>query len=263
METISQSNNQKRVMAINEIRLNKVKEIDTEYEKIRLELTELKGKIDSILHAYCEKNGHKDILVSTRTLGLTGGHSFTYGAERMIKWSYKCAVCGGTRNYTGKGYGNSSNHKYEKIIPDDIYDDETLAKNGKTFRMMQEEFLKLKQYLDYIYSLKLKLCELFGHDAIRTSDLEHFKCKCCGQRISSQEYIETYHRAKYRGIVSFYYGSCQSDLDWIMSPNVELDLLLLTFENHQMSLELEQRQKAEEHPKTLKLEPTKKDNSRI
>ena len=130
--------------------------------------------------------------------------------------------------------------KYERIIPDELYDDETLTTDGKSFRILQEEILKLTQYINYLYSLKLKLCELFGHDAGMIDDLENFTCKCCGKTIRYQEYIETYHRAKYRGIVDFYYGT-YPEMDYIISSNEELDLSLPTFENYQKTLKLEKK----------------------
>ena len=258
MEATLKSNNMKRIKIINEIRLNKIKEIDAEYEKSQLELKELKGKIDSILHAYCEKNGHRDILVSSRILGSTGAHSFTYGTELILTKSYKCAICGRTRNCTGKGYSSYTKNKYERIIPDDLYDDETLTTDGKSFRILQEEISKLTQYINYLYSLKLKLCELFGHDAGMIDDFENFTCKCCGKTIRYQEYIETYHRAKYRGIVNFYYDT-YPEMDYIISSTEELDLSLPTFESYQKSLELEpekvQEQKDKPKKLTKKLEP--------
>ncbi len=232
---ILQSNNEKRIETIREIRLNKIKEIDDEYEKSKIELRKLQEEADSILFAYCNKKGHRDILISSRILGSTGEHSFSHGFEKNLRNSYKCAVCGRTCIYTEKGYSYSPGQKYEQKIPDDIYDDKSLTVNGKTFRMLQEEISKITQYIHYLDSLYLKLCELFGHDAVMISDREDFKCRCCGKTMTYREYIDTYHQAKYRGIVNFYYDD-YPEKGYILSSEGELDLSLPTFEDYQKSL---------------------------
>lgn len=236
-----QSNNEKRIKAIQEIRLNKIKEIDDEYEKSKLELKKLQDEADSILFAYCSKKGHNDILISSETLGSTGVHSFSYGFERIVRAVYKCAVCGRVWRYNGTGYGHYSVQAYEQKIPEDIYDDKSLTEDGKTFRMVQEEISKITQYINYLNSLYLKLCELFGHDAEIIDGRENFKCKCCGKTISYREYVDTYHKAKYRGIVDFYYDN-YPDKGYITSSAGKLDLSLPTFENYQKTIELKQKQ---------------------
>ena len=239
--SILHSNNEKRIKIINEIRLNKIKEIDAEYEKSKLGLEKIREKMDSILHIYCNKKGHMDILISRRFLGLTGLHSFSDGFERYYDESYKCAVCGRTRNCNAIDYGFQKCQKYEKIIPDDIYDGKFLSSDGKSYRVLQEDFLKLTQYINYLHLLKSKLCELFGHDATMINEFEDFKCKCCGKIMSHREYINSHHKAKYKGIVKYCY-SYLSESVYIISFIGEDDLSLPTFENYQNSLELDQNQ---------------------
>ena len=115
--------NEKRINVINEIRLNKIQEINNELEISKSELEKLKNERQEILDQYCKKNGHKDILIKSEYRGYTGAHSFKYGRAAMRTNSYKCAVCGRTRGYTGETYGVPNVKQYKQIIPSEIYDD--------------------------------------------------------------------------------------------------------------------------------------------
>lgn len=234
--SILKSNNEIRTKVINEIRLNKIHEIDDELKKSNLELKELLDKLNSILFAYCNKNGHRYILISSTTLGVTGAHGFTSGFEKIVNNTHKCTVCGGVIRRTETVWGYYSEQKYVQKFPDDIYDDKSITtEDGKTFRMVQEEISKMNEYINYLESLKLKLCELFGHDATMINYVEDFKCNCCGKIMGYQEYINSHHKAKYRGIVDFYYRTLPEN-DYIISSVGELDLSLPTFSSYQKTL---------------------------
>lgn len=243
--SILQTNNEKRINKLKEIRLNKIKEIDAEYEKSKLELKELEDEADSILLAYCEKKGHhSDVLIDSRMLGYTGEYSFLSGYTRYSDNMYKCTVCGRKSSSRGTRCNFSTVQKYEQKIPDDIYDDTSLTKNGKTFRMVQEEISKTAQYINYLKSLYSKLCELFGHDILiqRYNRYTTVKCKCCGIDMFFEDYIDSCSKVKvkYRGIVDSRVD--YRDKGYIIPADGELVLSLPTFEDYLKTKELEEQE---------------------
>ena len=189
-------------------------------------------------------------MISSEYLGKTGWHSFTGGFQYHIASNYKCTVCGRVRfcKYDGhicNSFGTIS-LKYEQIIPDDVYDDESLTDYGKSFRMIKEEIFGKKYYIGHFALLKQKLCELFEHD-VEAIDDQFFKCKCCGKTyITHKEYIDAHFGAKYRGIIDFRYED--PDKNYITSPDEELVLVLPTFEDYLKDLD-----KTSGLVKTLKL----------
>lgn len=226
--------NEKRINAINEIRLNKIQEINNELEISKSELEKLKNERQEIIDQYCKKFGHKDILIKSENRGYTGAHSFKYGRAAIRTNTYKCAVCGRKTGHTGETYGILNVKQYKQIIPSEIYDDTSLNKDGKTLRVIEEKINKIKEYINYLDMLKIKMCELFGHDAKPYFD-EQFVCNCCNRIVSYREYINTYHNAKYRGIVPFYY-SIYPEMDYIISSEGKLTLSLPTYKSYQRTL---------------------------
>lgn len=235
------SNWETRTKIINEIRLNKVQEINDELEKSNLELNELQGKLAKILFNYCEKNGgHKYILIESRNGAGTGAFSFVGGEEHYCWRVYKCTICGHVHTFSGNSFGYPFTEEYCQEIPQEVYDDESISCEGKTFRMIKKEIDELKIYMDYLYLLKQKLCELFGHDATADSH-ENFTCKCCGKHMSYAKYIDTYHAAKYKGVVDFYYAEYNGAGYYMLSPGEELELSLPTFESCKESIKSKQK----------------------
>ena len=116
-----------------------------------------------------------------------------------------------------------------------------LSKNGKSIKEIHNQILQITTYIEYLYFLREKLCELFGHDA-EIIDLghEHFECKCCGKYIGYSEYSESHYHSKILNIIGYYYGSIPNQ-GYTLSSLEELGLLLPTFESYQKSLELEQK----------------------
>lgn len=235
------SNWETRTKIINEIRLNKVQEINDEIEKSNLELKELQDKLGRILSHYCEKNGrHKYILTYSKNGECTGAFSFGGGEEHYCQRRYTCTICGHTYTYNGKGFGYPFTEECKQEIPQEVYDDESLSDDGKTYRMVKEEIGELKIYMDYLCLLKQKLCELFGHDATVDSH-ENFTCKCCGKYMRYSEYIDTYHAAKYKGVVDFYYNDYIGAGYYMLSPGEKLDLSLPTYESCKKSIKTKQK----------------------
>ncbi len=217
-----QINNKKRLEKIKRIRLSIIEEIDNGLEKSNLELKKLKEESNSILLSYCNKYGHKYILVSRNVLGSTNKHSFIYGFQKISKNTYKCAICGRPKSITSKGYGSSSVKRYVKTLPEEIYDDNTLTTDGKTLRMVLEKISKLEEYIDYLESLKPKLCELLGHDYVEEHDshFTYYECKCCG---------------KY---VDYIVKTDDADIwnNYLLALSEKSDLSLPTFESYQKTL---------------------------
>lgn len=226
-----QDNNEKRRKVINQIRLDKVNEINEELKNCEEELIKLLLERQEILAAYCKKHGHNDVLIKSVFLGYTGSHSFKYGRETNRRNEYRCTVCGRKDVFRGSTYVQSQIKKYVQVIPDDIYEDTTLNKNGKSLKAIEEEIQKLKEYIDYLESLKASLCNLFGHDAEPYMN-ETFVCKCCNRTLSYREYIDTYHAAKYRGIVPYYYDTYPEE-DYIISSRSHLSSSLPSYKTYQ------------------------------
>lgn len=140
-------------------------------------------------------------------------------------------MCGRKHIFRGSTYVQSQIKKYIPVIPNEIYEDTTLNKSGKSLKIIIEEIQKLKEYIDYLESLKESLCNLFGHDAEPYMN-ERFICKCCNRTLSYREYIDTYHAAKYRGIIPYYYSTYPEE-DYIISTRSNLSSSLPSYKNYQ------------------------------
>ena len=245
INSIRSANNrnwEERIKKINEIRLKKIEEINTESEKSKLELIDLKRKEDSILRAYCKQNGHNYVLISQNFSANARILSPGYGYDHYAEYKFKCSVCKNVKISSGKNHGHYLPKKYKQEIPQEIYDDEAYAIDGKTFRTLKEEIDELKTYIDYLDFLKIKLCELFGHDSTEMNSIRYYDCKCCGKSISESDYIISHRNAKYKGVVvnirgEGYYGIGQ----YIISPIEELTTSLPTFESYKEMLNSEQK----------------------
>lgn len=233
-----ETNNQKRNNIINEIRLNKIKEIEEELKISKQELEKMQAERQEILEKYCEKNGgHKYVLIKTEFLGYTGTHSFKYGREATRINKYQCTVCGRKKGFSGTTYVQPQLKKYKQTIPTEIYEDVSLIQNGKNLKEIEEEIKRIEEQIQYLDYLKRYLCKLFGHDVEKMNGFfdDTFMCKCCNRVLSYQEYINTYHDAKYRGIVPFYY-STYPEKDYVISSKGDLTLSLPTYKSYQRTL---------------------------
>lgn len=188
---------------IAEIRLHQIKEISAELEKSMLELDSLKKQKEAVLYAYCDKKGHTNILIASQFLGDTGRHSFRRGFQIKTKNTYKCLVCGTIKTHIGESYSNAITEGYERKMPDDIYDDDSLMEDGKTIRMILSEIEQIRNYISYLKLLQKKLCELFGHEIYSSYAYSIHECKCCDENILSEEYYDFLRNAKYKGLVPY------------------------------------------------------------
>lgn len=226
------ANNKGRTEKINEIRLAKVQEIKDEIEETKKRLEEVGKAKEKIVYAYCEKNGHKDILTGSQYLGETGTHSFRHGFETIRRNTYKCVVCGRQTSYTTKTFSRGGDRSvYHREIPEELYDDTTLREDGKTLNDLTQEYNDLWEYYEYLQSLLEELCTLFGHDAVMTDMCsERFKCNCCGKSMSYQEYINNHHRAIYRGVVPFHYVTLP-EMEYVIPSRAKLALTLPSYDS--------------------------------
>lgn len=203
-----ENHNRVRIKIMKDIRKNKIEEINEELKNAKKELENLKKEIEKIFSKYCEIHNHKYILINRKLLRSTGRHSFKEGFEHEMKSVYKCKVCGNeeTEFHTGYGY-NVPFVDFKREIPYEIYDDKSLSSSGKNIRDIEKEIEELEIYIDYLMSLKTRICELFGHDVERISSglSETFKCNCCGKEMGYQTYITAYHKSKYKDIIPYYY----------------------------------------------------------
>lgn len=171
------ANDKERSEEFKMIRTIKINEIQKELDLSDRELDDLQDIRRKILNAYCEKNGHHYLLIENNTID-----------SLTVKENYQCAVCGSYDvQFVDKITKNIVAYKEE--IPNEIYDDNSLDKNGKTFRMTQSEIESIETYIDYLMSLKSELCEIFGHDLYKSSRvprgsdyrIDGFRCNCCEQ----------------------------------------------------------------------------------
>ena len=202
----------KRSNIIKKIRKDKLDEINKEKEIAIEEISKLQELLNSILFNYCNRKGSHDyVLVSTKianaTKPLNNAVKFSY--ELLIRKKYRCIVCG--RSYidivglSELSYSNDKSHYIQKI-PEEVYDDESLAIDGKTYRTIEEEKFKLEKYNDYLQFLKRKMCELFGHynSEARMIDTNYsHKCECCG-KLCTNEALLSQDYAKYKGVFDPY-----------------------------------------------------------
>ena len=249
---------------LREIRLNKIQEIESQIEKSSLELEELQKKLNIILHNYCLKNGHNDVLISSKMTGRTGDHSFR-GSEYYFGMEYRCTICGRIVRKMGLGYTPISPKQYKPYkqkIPNEVFDDESIAVDGKTFRAVKEEMQTLDEYINYLNSLKSRICELFGHVVKSIIFNGDYQCLCCGKLLSSKRYIDSNHNAKYRGVVNESYF-CSPSSSYDISSDNFMFLPIPSFENYKMSLEKSGRQLTDEsnssdNQRLVKVRPSNK-----
>ena len=207
-----------------EIRLNKIQEVRQELEKNKLKLEELQTKRQKILSAYCRKNDHNYILVSTKHLRSTDHHVYGYGFESIEEFRYRCTTCGMEKTRESSVFRTPDVYLYQEIIPSDIAD---------VIAEIQKEILIIRGYVYYLSHFNEKLCELFGHDADIISDDEDFKCHCCGKEMSYQAYINAHYDAKYKGVVDYRYDDFGREYNILIEESDLPPILsLTTFESY-------------------------------
>lgn len=115
--------------------------------------------------------------------------------------------------------------------------------SSKTIKMLKNDCLNIRNYINYLLSLKERMCELFGHDVVPSDRAIYgddcFKCICCGKNLESYEYIRDYQNAKYKNIIPYYYSRNEEIPTYIVNDpknTCEENMYLPTYEEYQKNL---------------------------
>lgn len=209
------------ISKIKKVRSEKVKELHDLREKINRAISSVIKQRNSVVKAYCSKNGHNYVTtnVSPRN-NLPFSNSFAipscsdyYG----ITIKEKCTVCGHELTTdTYKKFGSISfvnGVEVECVVPEECFEFKH-PKTGKTYIELTNELQDLIIKEKYINQLLVEICKMFGHDVIDADPYNthesgnywegHFECKCCGDGlISRDEYESLYDEVVYKGIVKY------------------------------------------------------------
>ncbi len=205
IEKCNSKNTAYQPVDLNQLKLRVIHNNENDINRINDELEKLKKDLDLFPRLYCNKYGHSYYVTDYYRKGETGWHSFA-GDEVVYYISYCCAVCGAYDSYEGAMYG-VPNRQYKKHgFPEDAYDDLNVQKDGRTYRMVQEEISRLENYLAYCQYLKNKICELAGHTVEKDGEC---KCICCGKTMSYYEYNKCLN-ANSKTVTNDYFSSLPS-----------------------------------------------------
>ena len=175
---------------LNELKLNIIHGNESEIDKAKKELKELKAELATYPSAYCERHNHITVTIDYRKIGDTNTHSFA-GYGSVYRLVTKCTTCGKEFVDDGVVYGIPHIVYYKRKLPDSIYDDNSLKENGKTYRMVQVEISRIEDYIKLRQDYSKKVCSLAGHtmEKIKGGD---FRCTCCGETMNPWYYYDYY-----------------------------------------------------------------------
>ena len=209
-------NNKSRILILRDIRSKKLQEIEEAFNENEKKYWELEEARIKILDTYCQIHGHNYLILSEKIMESSfNKHSFRSGFDRRYLKKYKCMTCGAITCVEGK---ISTDHAklsqpYKQLIPDEIYDDYSLAINNKTYRMIIEEQNKCLQYKDYLNFLRGKLCYMFGHDLRMDLSIgNNYYCSCC------HEYVNKNQIPLFQGVMSNPNFSRELNIDYQKLP---------------------------------------------
>ncbi len=209
------ANNDRRRELLDNIRLAKKKEIDNEILETKKSIEENEARHAELKRKSCAENRHdfEIVKVCLKPNGARGTQSKT-----PYQVTYECSICGERRTV----YQENK----ESIFPKNTkahtnYLGKVLGKKGCSLEdELSKEHQKLESYLEYLESLLIELCYIFGH-----SIDENYVCRCCGQHINRDDYQDECEQAIYKGI-AFAKGECEFDKEFITYENGELILSL-------------------------------------
>ena len=188
LETLD-ANNDKRRELLDAIRLAKEKEIDSEIEETKKKMTENEARHAELRRRSCAENGHDFGIVAS---------NYNYGEDQSIdkgiyKVTYECTICG-ERKIVCQESNESIFPKNPKAHTN--YLGNRLCKTGHTLEdTLSSEYQKLESYLQYLESLTIELCHIFGHSVDEKNE-----CRCCGMYVGKSYYEESQGEAVYKGI---------------------------------------------------------------
>ena len=226
--------NIERVNKLKNIRIQKLEEIDKElnyYDQLNKNLIIVLNKI---LKAYCEKNGHKDIIVGCSYLCNTRQRIFGKGQVHRVKIKKMCSLCERESWSIIDTTSLPSVDNFQKIIPEDINEENSFNNTGRTYEDIINEINNNNSYIEYLKYLKECICELFGHEgniySSSYSEEPNYKCEICGKIIPGRTYETQRLNPIYKGVVlkwnTLYYRQM------IINKNEDLVFSLPTYEEY-------------------------------
>ena len=238
---------------LNELKQNVVNGNEYEIQKTKKEIEKLKRDLKLFPREYCERYGHSFVTTYYERALTDGWHSFAgyrrikngengwhsfAGNQVIYDVTRECTVCGAKSYNTITTYSVPHIGIYKMEIPESMYDDTELKVDGRTYRMIEKEIIRLEDYIKYRNFLKPKICEVAGHTMKKGSICS---CICCGKQMTWEEY-DNY--LKYNPIIL----------------SREAFMQLPTFEEYQKNKEINGESQSEsDSPKRM----IKKDNTRI
>ena len=136
---------------------------EKEITKTNDELEKLKNDLEKFPSLYCDKYGHSYVTTNYRYLGRTGWGSIL-GEERVYEIKEECTVCGKTYYIPAlELYYRPDTCVCKKQLPEDLYHDQSLQIDGKTYQMTEAEISRLEDYLEYINSIKSTIFSLIDY----------------------------------------------------------------------------------------------------
>ncbi len=188
LETLD-ANNDRRRDILDNIRLAKKKEIDSEILETKKRLEKNEARHAELRRRSCAENGHDFGIVTSY---------YNYGEDQSIdkyiyKVTYECSICG-ERKIICQESDKSIFPKNPKAHTN--YLGNRLCKTGHTLEdELSKEHQKLESYLEYLESLIIELCHIFGHSVD-----ENDECRCCGMHVGKGYYEESQKEAVYKGV---------------------------------------------------------------
>ena len=173
-------------------REDKLHEIDVEIQETNYKLKLLRENRVYALSKYCREHKHHYVITYALSKGKTGLSSVA-GEIQLYDFEKRCTICGDSifyHNYETVFGIYPSTTAYEQEIPNGIYDNINYSRDGKTVKMIDDEIEENERYLEYLKSLKRRLCSIFGHDA--DDDAFVNICSCCGEFLSREEVEKSY-----------------------------------------------------------------------
>ena len=194
LETLD-ANNERRRELLDNIRLAKKKEIDSEIEETKKRLEKNEARHAELRKKSCAENGH-DLEIVKICFKPNGAEPYGSGStldKGIYKVTYECSICGERKTVCQENK--------ESIFPKNPeahtnYLGNRLCKTGHTLEdTLSKEHQKLESYLKYLESLIIELCHIFGHSVD-----ENYECRCCGMHVGKSYYEECQKEAVYKGI---------------------------------------------------------------
>lgn len=213
-----------------------IKKVSEEIKKYNQVIAKIEKSLDSIKeNNECICLNHKYALISSEYhFGRKVG---CYPLERYYSTylnNYKCVYCGKEQEESQIDFYQQ--YEYVRRLPKTP--EECLTKDiaKKVFSdKMQEiysDYLKLIEYVDYLNYLKVRICEMFGHDVVGQSGCSFQKgiCKHCGKKLGYNADGRAFAYNVKIDLNGYYHDEI---IDLFLTPTERQKLSLPTFKMYQ------------------------------